>query len=74
MSNFKKIVTYALPYKRYAYLNIFFNVLYALFSTLSFIAIIPVLKVIFENKKEIFTKPVYEGILNLKSYSENYLT
>ncbi len=73
MSNFKKIVTYALPYKRYAYLNIFFNVLYALFSTLSFVALIPVLKVIFNDKKEIFTKPVYEGITNLKSYSENYL-
>ncbi len=73
MSNFKKIVTYALPYKRYAYLNIFFNVLYALFSTLSFVALIPVLKVIFNDKKEIFTKPVYEGISSLKSYSENYL-
>ncbi len=73
MSNFKKIVTYALPYKKYAYLNIFFNVLYALFSTLSFVALIPVLKVIFNDKKEIFKKPVYEGIADLKSYSENYL-
>jgi ATP-binding cassette, subfamily B, bacterial MsbA len=47
--------------------------LYALFSTLSFIALIPVLKVIFNDKKEIIQKPVYEGISHLKNYSENYL-
>ncbi|HEU0136765.1 MAG TPA: ABC transporter ATP-binding protein [Flavobacterium sp.] len=73
MSYFKKILPFALPYKRFAYLNIFFNVLYALFSTLSFIAMIPVLKVIFNDKKEIFQKPVYETSKNLKEYSENYL-
>ncbi len=73
MNNFKKIFPFILPYKKYAYLNIFFNVLYALFSTLSFIALIPVLKVIFNDKKEIFQKPVYEGISHLKNYSENYL-
>lgn len=73
MSNFKKILPFALPYKRYAYLNIFFNILYAFFSTLSFVALIPVLKVIFNDKKEIYTKPVYEGITSIKSYSENYL-
>ena len=73
MSNFKKILPFALPYKRYAYLNIFFNILYAFFSTLSFVALIPVLKVIFNDKKEIYTKPVYDGITSIKSYSENYL-
>ncbi|MSP84919.1 MAG: ABC transporter ATP-binding protein [Flavobacteriaceae bacterium] len=73
MSNFKKIFPFVLPYKKYAYLNIFFNVLYALFSTLSFVALIPILKVIFNDKKEIFQKPVYDGISNLKSFCENYL-
>lgn len=73
MSYFKKILPFALPYKRYAYLNIFFNILYALFSTLSFIALIPVLKVIFNDKKEIFLKPDYESSENLKVYVENYL-
>ena len=73
MSYFKKILPFALPYKRFAYLNIFFNVLYALFSTLSFIALIPVLKVIFNDKKEIFQKPDYDTAASLKDYLENYL-
>jgi subfamily B ATP-binding cassette protein MsbA len=73
MSNFKKIFPFVLPYKKYAYLNIFFNVLYALFSTLSYVALIPILKVIFNDKKEIFQKPVYDGISHLKSFCENYL-
>jgi subfamily B ATP-binding cassette protein MsbA len=73
MSTFKKILPLAVPYKRYAYLNVFFNILYALFSTLSFVALIPVLKVIFNDKKEVYTRPEYTGISSLKSFSENYL-
>ena len=73
MNNFKKIFPFIIPYKKYAYLNIFFNVLYALFSTLSFIALIPVLKVIFNDKKEIFQKPVYEGIIKIDDYVGDYL-
>ena len=60
MSNFKKIVPFIYPYKKYAYLNIFFNVLYALFSTLSFIALIPMLQVLFDKTKENKVKPVFE--------------
>jgi ATP-binding cassette, subfamily B, bacterial MsbA len=71
--DYKNIARYALPYKRYIALNIFFNVLYALFSTLSFIALIPVLKVIFQDKKEIYQKPVYDGLLSSKEYFENFL-
>jgi subfamily B ATP-binding cassette protein MsbA len=73
MSYLKKILPYARPYKKYAYLNIFFNILYALFNTLSFIAIVPVLKVIFNDKQEIYEKPVYKGILEIKDFFENYL-
>lgn len=68
MSNFKKIVRFALPYKKYAYLNIFFNVLYALFSTLSFIALIPMINVIFDDTNKLYVKPVYTGIGELKGY------
>jgi len=74
MSNFKKIVPFIYPYKRYAFLNIFFNILYALFSTLSFIALIPMLQVLFDKTKENFEKPVYKGILDIKDYGENYLS
>ncbi|SFS52018.1 ATP-binding cassette, subfamily B, MsbA [Zhouia amylolytica] len=73
MDYFKKILGFAKPYKRYAYLNIFFNILYALFGTLSFVALVPVLKVIFSDKKEVYTKPVYEGLGSLKDYTQDYL-
>jgi len=73
MNYIKKLIPFALPYKRYAYLNIFFNILYALFSTLSFVALIPVFKVIFSNQRVVANKPVYNGIANLKDYGEDYL-
>ena len=74
MSNFKKILPFIYPYKKYAILNIFFNVLYALFSTLSFVALIPMLQVLFDKTKENTTKPVFNGILEIKEYGENYLS
>ncbi len=73
MNYFRKILRYAIPYKKYAYLNIFFNVLYAVFSTLSLVALIPVLQVIFSNQREIATKPVFDGIGNLRPYAEDSL-
>ncbi|HEX8270274.1 MAG TPA: ABC transporter ATP-binding protein [Flavobacterium sp.] len=73
MNEFKKILPFALPYKKYAFLNIGFNVVYALFSTLSFIAMIPVLKVIFNDKLVVYKKPVYDEAGSLKDYLENYL-
>ena len=78
MSNFKKIFPYVLPYKKYAYLNIFFNVLYALFGTLSFIALMPMMDVLFGQSKQNHVKPIYNGIWELKKYlsdfSSYYLT
>ncbi|RZJ55789.1 MAG: ABC transporter ATP-binding protein [Flavobacterium sp.] len=73
MSNFKKIVPYIYPYKKYAFLNIFFNILYALFSTLSFVALIPMLQVLFDKSKQITEKPVFHGIIKIKEYGEDYL-
>ncbi|MBF4492709.1 ABC transporter ATP-binding protein [Flavobacterium sp. JLP] len=74
MSNFKKIVPFIYPYKKYAYLNIFFNVLYALFSTLSFVSLIPMIQVLFDQTKRNTIKPVYTGIWEVKTYAENYLS
>ena len=74
MSNFKKIVRYAKPYKNYAFLNIFFNILYALFSTLSFLALIPMLSVIFGDTEKLRVEPVYKGGLGeIKNYLTDYL-
>lgn len=76
MNYFKKILRYALPYKMYGVLNIICNFFYALFSALSFIALIPMLEVLFTNNVIVSSeKPKYEGILKLKEYfqeSMNY--
>jgi subfamily B ATP-binding cassette protein MsbA len=71
MSNFKKIFPFVLPYKKYAYLNIFFNVLYALFGTLSFVSLQPMMDVLFGKAKQNYIEPTYTGIWDLKIYLSN---
>lgn len=74
MNYFLNILKYAKPYKRYAVAHIISNVFFALFGTLSFIALKPMLDVIFEKDKVVpTTKPIYEGILELGHFAENYL-
>lgn len=73
MSVFKKILPFALPYKKYALLNIFFNILYALFSTISFIAMIPMLKIIFDDKQEIYSRPDYDSYSDITAYGQDFL-
>lgn len=73
MSDYKKIARLALPYKKYVFLNIFFNVLSAFFSTISLIAVIPVLKVIFQDNQKILEKPVFKGWDSFSDYPEQYL-
>ncbi|RTY89674.1 ABC transporter ATP-binding protein [Flavobacterium sp. GT3R68] len=74
MSNFKKIYPFIIPYKKFAYLNIFFNILYALFSTLSFMALIPMMQVLFDQTKRNTIMPVWEGIANAKGFLEDFLS
>ncbi|MEO8253559.1 MAG: ABC transporter ATP-binding protein [Flavobacterium sp.] len=74
MSNFKKIFPFIIPYKKYAYCNIFFNVMYALFSTLSFMSLIPMMQVLFDQTKRNTVIPTYEGIWKIKKFGEDYLS
>ena len=74
MNNFKRIFPFVIPYKKYAYMNILFNVLYALFSTLSFVSLIPMMQVLFDQTKRNTEMPVYKGIWELKKYGEDYLS
>ena len=70
----KRFIPYILPYKRQALLNVFFNTLYSLFSALSFIALIPMLDVLFGTAKPVTQAPHYSGnLLDLGSYSKAYL-
>jgi subfamily B ATP-binding cassette protein MsbA len=73
MDYLKKIAPFILPYKKYGYLNIFFNVLYALFSTLAMISLMPMINVLFGETKKIYVEPAYQGFRKLKSFGEDYL-
>lgn len=73
MTYFRKIFRFAAPYKKFAYLNIFFNILYALFGTLSFISLIPMLTVLFGEAERITEAPVYTDLAHAQKYLENYL-
>ena len=72
-STFYKILKFALPYKRFAFLNIFFNILYALFNALSFVMLIPMLDVMFDTTNKVYKKPVYTSIFEIKDFLKNYL-
>jgi len=75
MVYFKKILRYAIPYKSFGYLNIFFNVLYAIFSGLSFLVLMPLFKVIFKKESQIkgvqLPEPKYENFSSLADYLQD---
>lgn len=72
MTYFRKILEFAKPYKRFAVLNIICNIFYALFSTLSFIALIPVINILFDENERVDEKPVWEGLGGIKDYVVDY--
>lgn len=71
--NLKKIIPFLKPYKANVVWNVTFNILYALFSTLSFIALIPMLDVLFKDAEKVVTKPIYTSIWEITSYGKDYL-
>ncbi|MDG1529174.1 MAG: ABC transporter ATP-binding protein [Polaribacter sp.] len=71
MNYFKKIVRFAYPYKKYAFLNVLFNILYAIFNVLSVLAFIPVLNILFKQENKIFEKPVYGGFGEIGAYTKD---
>ncbi len=71
--NLKKIFPFIKPYKFNVVWNVIYNILYALFSTLSFISLIPMMKVLFNNVDKVTTKPVYKGIFDVLNYGNDYL-
>jgi subfamily B ATP-binding cassette protein MsbA len=71
--NLKKIFPFVKPYKFHVVWNIIYNILYALFSTLSFIALIPMMQVLFDNAEKVTEKPVYTSIWNITKFGKEYL-
>lgn len=72
MNYFFKILRFGLPYKRFAFLNIFFNILYAIFSALAYVAMIPMMQILFGTTPKTDVTPTYEGIGQIKSYLEGF--
>ncbi|WKD86993.1 Lipid A export ATP-binding/permease protein MsbA [Polaribacter huanghezhanensis] len=68
MNYFKQILRFARPYRKYVFLNILFNILYAIFNVLSVLAFIPVLNILFKQENKITLQPVYNGISSAGSY------
>jgi subfamily B ATP-binding cassette protein MsbA len=74
MKYFKRFIKYTIPYKWLGFTSIFLNILYALFSALSFLTLIPMLNVLFGDSEKIYTKPLLGEYSTInKEYLENYL-
>jgi len=73
----KKILVQLWPfiknYKKHVVLNILFNLLYALFGTLAFVSLIPMLNVLFDKTQKVIKAPVWNGIGDLKNYANDTL-
>ena len=72
-NNLKKLIPFAVKYKKNVILNIVFNIFYALFSTLGMVSIIPTLKVLFKETEEVTVYPQYKSIGYLAKYGEDLL-
>lgn len=70
---FQQLFPFITKFKRHVVLNVIFNLLYALFSALAFVSLIPMLNVLFDKTTVVKTPPKWEGIFNIKSYGENLL-
>ncbi|RMA64657.1 ABC transporter ATP-binding protein [Ulvibacter antarcticus] len=73
MKYLKKILRFAVPYKKFAWLNIISNVFYALFGTLAFVSLMPMLKVLFDNSEKITQEPQWEGVFKIGDYFEKFM-
>ena len=73
ISSFKKVLQFGIQYRSYAFLNILFNALYALFSALSFVSLIPMLNVLFKTTEKQMSPGKYQGILSLQTYIKDEL-
>jgi len=71
--NLRKIVPFIKPYQFHVIWNVIYNILYALFSTLSMIALIPMMQVLFDNAEKVTEKPVYTTIWKITKFGKDYL-
>ncbi|MFL2638728.1 MAG: ABC transporter transmembrane domain-containing protein, partial [Flavobacteriaceae bacterium] len=73
MIYFRKIFSFAKPYKKYIFLNIIFNILFAIFSALSFLSLMPMLEVLFGDSKRVYEKPNFDNLSNFGNNLEEWV-
>ena len=71
--NLIKLFPFTKPYKSHIVWNVFYNILYALFSTISMLTLLPMLEVLFGKTKNIESAPVYTGIGDIAAYGKDLL-
>ncbi|WP_054851462.1 ABC transporter ATP-binding protein [Olleya sp. ITB9] len=73
----KKIIDQLYPFikkfKKHVFFNVLFNLLYALFSALAFVSLIPMLNVLFDKTTIVNKAPVWTGLSGIKDYGEQLL-
>jgi subfamily B ATP-binding cassette protein MsbA len=72
-SNILKLIPFTKPYKNHIVWNVIYNILYALFSTISMLTLLPMLEVLFSKTKSIPKEPVFTGIGGIARYGKDVL-
>src|SRR6187402_2670551 len=72
-SNLLKLIPFAKAYKSHIVWNVIYNILYALFSTISMLSLLPMLEVLFSKTKYIPKEPVFSGLGGILSYGKDLL-
>ena len=73
MDSFKKVFKFGKSYKKFIFLNIFFNLLYAIFSALSFLSLMPMLEVLFGNSSKVYENPNFDDLSSFGNNLESWL-
>jgi len=70
---FKRVLKYVFQYRKYFSLNILFSTLYAFFSAVAFLSLMPMLEVLFNGTNNELKRPTLELSNNLGDFIENWL-
>ena len=71
--HFKRVLNYVFHYKKYFSLNILFSTLYAFFSAVAFLSLMPMLEVLFNGTNNELKRPTLELSNNLGDFIQNWL-
>ena len=70
---FNRVLKIVFTFKKYFMLNILFSVLYAFFSAVAFLSLMPMLEILYNGINKVNEKPTLELSSNLGDFIENWL-